>query len=97
MTQPAPYSSGPVAPGGGGKINVLSIVALVTGIFGMAIVPVICGHISLKQIRTTGEDGKVMAIIGLVLGYIELVVYVLLLIFFVIGLVVLASQGGTSY
>lgn len=97
MTQPAPYSSGPVAPGGGGKTNVLSIVTLVTGILGMAIVPVICGHISLKQIRTTGEDGKVMAIIGLVLGYIELAAYLLFLIFFLIGLVVLASQGGTSY
>ncbi|MDO5053045.1 MAG: DUF4190 domain-containing protein [Pseudoclavibacter sp.] len=94
MTQPAPYSSGPVAPGGGGKTNVLSIVALVTGILGLGIVPVICGHISLKQIRATGEDGKVMAIIGLVLGYITLVVGVLLVIMTIVGAGVVASQSG---
>lgn len=62
------------------KTNVLSIITLVTGILGMAIIPVILGHISLSQIKKTGEQGRVMAIIGLVLGYIGLVTWIIVII-----------------
>jgi hypothetical protein len=70
-----PYSA-PLAV----KTNVLSIITLVTGILGMAIVPVILGHISLSQIKKTGEQGRVMAIIGLVLGYLGLVTWIIVII-----------------
>lgn len=45
---------------------------------------VITGHISLAQIKSSGESGRSMALIGLVLGYIG----ILLGIIFVIGAVV---------
>jgi peptidyl-prolyl cis-trans isomerase B (cyclophilin B) len=70
------------------RTNVLSIVSLVTGIIGLAIIPVILGHISLSQIKKSGEQGRVLAIIGLVLGYIGIAGYVLVLLLGVTGLVI---------
>lgn len=82
MSQPAPYNTGgAVAPAE--KTNVLAIVALITGILGMALVPVICGHISLNQIKKTGEGGKIMAIIGLVLGYLGILAWIIVIIMWV--------------
>lgn len=76
------------------KTNVLSIVALITGILGLAIVPVICGHISLSQIKRTGEQGRVMAIIGLVLGYLAIVAWIIAWI--VIAVAIGASTTMTN-
>ncbi|WP_052521638.1 DUF4190 domain-containing protein [Agreia bicolorata] len=59
------------------RTNVLSIITLVTSILGFAIVPIILGHISLGQIRRTQEQGRVMAIIGLVIGYLTLLGYLI--------------------
>ena len=70
------------------RTNVLSIVSLVTSILGLAVVPIILGHISLGQIRRTGEQGRVMAIIGLVLGYLTLLGYLI-----VIGITVAVFVG----
>lgn len=60
--------------------NVLAVVTLVTALVGMAIIPIICGHISLGQIKRTGEDGSALAVIGLVLGYLELIGYTIAII-----------------
>ena len=70
------------------RTNVLSIVSLVTSILGLAVVPIVLGHISLAQIRRTGEQGRVMAIIGLVLGYLTLLGYLI-----VIGITVAVFVG----
>jgi hypothetical protein len=68
------------------RTNVLSIVSLATSVFGLAIVPVILGHISLSQIKKTGEQGRVMAIIGLILGYLTIAAYVALLVLALVAL-----------
>lgn len=75
---PAPHTNG------------LAIASFVLGILGFAIIPVILGHISLNQIKQRGDGGKVFAIIGLVLGYLGIigwVVFALVLVplFFVAG------------
>ncbi len=51
-----------------------------------AIVAVICGHVALGQIRASGDrvGGKGMAIAGLVLGYLQIVGFVLIIVFVVI-------------
>jgi hypothetical protein len=72
------------------RTNVLSIVSLVTSILGLAVVPVVLGHISLAQIKRTHEQGRVMAIIGLVIGYISVLGYAIVLGTLV---VVLLSRG----
>lgn len=92
MSQPAPYQSGAIAPAE--KTNVMAIVALVTGILSMAIVAVICGHISLNQIKKTGEGGRIMAIIGLVLGYLGILVWVIIAI---AGGAIFAAAANSGY
>jgi len=72
------------------RTNVLSIVTLVTSILGFAIVPIILGHISIRQIRRTREQGRVMAIIGLVIGYLTLLGY---LIAITVAVVIFVSRG----
>jgi hypothetical protein len=78
------------------KMNVLAIVSLVASIlssFFFSIVAVITGHIALRQIKRTGEQGRVLAIIGLVLGYLGLAGAI------VIGIFVIAAiaAGAFSY
>ena len=63
-TPPAYYG----APGSA-STNGLAIAALVTGIVGVSLVAVILGHMAISQINKTGQQGKGMAIAGLVLGY----------------------------
>jgi peptidyl-prolyl cis-trans isomerase B (cyclophilin B) len=61
------------------RTNVLAIASLVTSILGLAIVPIILGHISLSQIKRSREQGRVMAIIGLVIGYLSVLGYLILI------------------
>jgi hypothetical protein len=80
------YASGPVTPG----VNVMSIVALVAAFF-VPLAAVICGVISLRQIRESGEQGKPMAVIGLVLGALGSLGWVLFWI------AIIAGGGSFSY
>ena len=74
------------------KTNTLAIVSLIAGIVGFNIIAVVLGHIALGQIKRTGEEGRVLAIIGLVLGYIALVALVIVLIV-VIGISIAAANS----
>ena len=40
----------------------------------MSLAAIITGHIALSQIKKTGEQGRGLAIAGLIIGYIGLVV-----------------------
>lgn len=51
--------------------NVLAIIALVLGIFG-GVLAIPFGHVALRQIRRSGEQGRALAVTGLILGYISL-------------------------
>lgn len=91
MSEPTPYAAAPAgAPVA--KWNVLSIVSLVTSIVGLSLVGIITGHISLSQIKKTGEQGNVLAIIGLVLGYLGFVIGAIIAITFIGA----ATLGGIS-
>lgn len=71
-------------------LNITAVVSIVTAALGMAIVPVILGHVSLAQIRRTGESGTALAIIGLVLGYLEIAAYV-------VGVLILLGVVGVGF
>jgi hypothetical protein len=78
-----------------GNSNGLAIASLVCGIVGLCtgiggILAVVFGHIALSQINSSGGTmgGKGQAIVGLVLGYIEVVVVVL----YIIGAVASAAR-----
>ena len=80
----------------GAKTNVLAIVSLVTSILGFGLIGVITGHIGLNQIKQTGEEGRGLAIAGLIIGYVS-IFFVLLWLFAFGGLVLFGiANGGTS-
>jgi len=77
------------------RTNGLAIASFVLGILGFAIIPVILGHIALSQINSRGEGGKVFAIIGLVLGYLGIVAWVLFVLL-LLPLLLVAGANGMS-
>lgn len=85
MTTPAPAPqptyTAPIATGQ--KTNVLAIVSLVTSIIGFSLVGVICGHIGLNQINRTGENGRGLAIAGLIIGYVGIALSIIAIVVFI--------------
>jgi hypothetical protein len=74
----------------GRRTNSLAIAALacsigqvIAGPFA-GIAAMVLGAISLKQIRISGEDGRGMAMTGLILGIVGTIIAVLLVIFFIV-------------
>ncbi|MFE1645241.1 DUF4190 domain-containing protein [Microbacterium sp. P01] len=106
-TAPPAYGAAgyPAPPAYGGypapaKTNSLAIVSLVSAIAGMVFIPfigsivaVITGHISLKQLRTSGEQGKGLGTAGLIVGYVGLALSILGVILFFLFIGVVASQS----
>ncbi|MCU1482368.1 MAG: hypothetical protein JWQ19_3154 [Subtercola sp.] len=93
MTSPAPYgaTAGPVAP----RTNVLAIVSLVVSIVGFTIIGIILGFVALSQIKRTGEGGRGLALAGIIIGFVELVLGIVL--FIVIIAVAANSATVTTY
>lgn len=93
MTGPAPAVQPTYAPAP--RTNGLAIASFVLGLLGFALIPVILGHIALNQIKQRGDGGKVFAIIGLVLGYLGIVAWVLFVLL-LLPLFVAAGATGLS-
>lgn len=101
---PSPYGAAPYGAGYGSTVrtNVLAIISLVASIAGfIGVVPfigpiagVITGHISLAQIKRTGENGRGMALAGTIIGWVGIGVAILLIIFFIVFVGVAASQSS---
>lgn len=79
----------PAAPGYGAyapaaKTNTLAIVSLVSAIVGFVLIPfvpsivaVITGHMSLGQIKRTGEQGRGLGLAGTIVGWVGVGLWVL--------------------
>ncbi|WP_290806524.1 DUF4190 domain-containing protein [Herbiconiux sp.] len=77
MTQPTPgYAAVPAAP----KTNVLAIVSLVIAILQFNLIAIILGAIALNQIKKTGENGRGLAIAGIVIGALSILFWVIIII-----------------
>lgn len=84
---------------GGRKTNSMAVVCLVTALvapfghligvggFTLIIISLVTGFMALGQIKETGEDGRTLALIGLLISCIHIVLIALLVIF-LFGLVV---------
>ena len=74
--------------------NGLAITSMVLGILGISIVAIVLGHVSLNQIKKSGDtqEGRGFAIAGLVLGYIGLAVSVIIIA--VVVAVIVVCGGG---
>lgn len=95
--QPAqPYQNG--APQGYGqppqqqKTNLLAILSLV-GAFVFSLAGLILGIIALKQIKQTGEQGRGLALAGIIISSVAIV----LSIIYVIVIVAALGTAGASY
>lgn len=91
MSEQSLYRAGP-------STSSLAVVSLVFGVLGWCVLPfvgaivaIICGHLARAEIRRSSADNRLdgdgMAIGGLVLGYLQLAVWVLLVMAFVVALV----------
>ena len=70
-----PYPPAPYPPP---RTNALAIASLVCA-FLFAPLGIVFGHLSLSQIRRSGEDGRGLAIAGLVIGYVVTIATILAL------------------
>ena len=97
----APQYGAPQVQGGYGtpaygqnpKWNVMSIISIVGAVLGFNIIAAILGFIALNQIKKTGEQGKVLAIIAIVLGILSLVLIIIGIVIFFAAL----SAGVGTY
>jgi hypothetical protein len=103
---PQPYAYGS-SPGYGyapaQKTNALAITSLVSGIAAFVIFPVIAaivavitGHIALRQLKTSGEAGRGLALSGTILGWVGIGLGVLAVVFVVWVAVAFGSVAATS-
>ncbi|WP_065570745.1 DUF4190 domain-containing protein [Microbacterium oleivorans] len=96
--QPAAgYGYAPARP-----TNVLAIVSLVASIAGLTILPfiasiagIITGHMALKQLKTSGEQGQGLALWGTILGWIGGGILVLILLIWGFFFVIFAATAGS--
>ncbi|TWX38679.1 DUF4190 domain-containing protein [Frigoribacterium sp. ACAM 257] len=99
--QQNPYQAPPAPNGGYGapaQRNSLALVALILGIAGFftgiaSIGAIVVGHISLSQIKKTGEEGRSMALWGLILGYVAVALFIIAIVFVIIFVAAAASTG----
>ncbi|WP_256977955.1 DUF4190 domain-containing protein [Microbacterium sp. Yaish 1] len=96
--QPAGYPLPAYGQGGGyqpQKTNTLAVVSMIASIVGFiwllpvigSVAGVIMGHISLSQIKRTNENGRGMALAGLIVGYAGLALAI-------VGIIIVASLIG---
>jgi hypothetical protein len=83
------YPYGPTAP-----TNVLAIVALVSSFF-IPVAGIVCGHLALGQIKRTGENGRGLALAGLIIGYVLTALIVLLIVLAIVIPIFILGTVGT--
>jgi hypothetical protein len=60
------------------KLNTLAVVSLATALTGFGVVAgIITGHISLAQIKRTGENGRPLALAGIIIGYASIALWII--------------------
>lgn len=88
------YPPGPYPPPGyppPRRTNSYAVAALVCA-FLFAPLGIVFGHVSLSQIKRTGEDGRGLAVAGLVIGYVMTVLTVVVVVFSLLFLTALARH-----
>jgi len=100
--QPGPYGQPPVYGYGypaAPKPQTNAILALVLSCVGLAtcgvtaIAGVIFGHIAMGRIKRGEEDGRGMALAGVIIGYVVIAGWLLYLAIIIIAIIAAANQG----
>jgi peptidyl-prolyl cis-trans isomerase B (cyclophilin B) len=69
------------------QTNGLAIAALITSFF-VSILGIILGFVALNQIKTSGEQGRGLALAGIIIGFVSIGI---VLLWIIISVAVLAS------
>ena len=85
MTAELPASA--PAPAPGAPWNVLAIVSLIASLVGFSLAGIITGHLSLNQLKTSGEQGHGLALAGVIVGYATIALGLLIALIFIIAAV----------
>ncbi|MCA2213793.1 DUF4190 domain-containing protein [Jidongwangia harbinensis] len=92
-----PYTGQPQPPYGGvAPTNTMAILSLVFA-FIFAPAAIFLGHIARKQIKASGEQGWGLTTAGLWLGYIFTGLSVAACVFYVVVIVIVSSNSGSTY
>jgi hypothetical protein len=83
------YPYAPTAP-----TNVLAIVALVSAFF-IPVAGIVCGHLALGQIKRTGENGRGLALAGLIIGYVLTALILLMIVLAIVIPIFILGTVGT--
>ena len=60
------------------SLNTLAVVSLASALSGFGwLIAIITGHISLAQIKRSGENGRALALVGTTLGYLSVVLWII--------------------
>lgn len=78
------------------KTNTMAILAIVFG-FVFSPLGIVFGHIGLSQIKRTGEQGRGLALTGLIVGYVFTALWVLYIILIIVAIAVAGSALGGYY
>jgi hypothetical protein len=99
-----PYGASPRNPSGAQKTSTLAILSIVFALGGVFIWPIIIltspagavmGHLALGRIKQTGEQGRGLALAGIIGGWVLTGLYILIAIA-VIALLAAAPGSGSS-
>ncbi|EID11021.1 peptidylprolyl isomerase [Mycolicibacterium phlei] len=93
---PPPYGYPAAYPAGPRPTNTFAVISMVFA-FLFAPLGILFGHLSLSQIKKTGEEGRGLAIAGLVISYLVTVAMVLLITVTVVLLVAVARDMDSYY
>jgi hypothetical protein len=95
--QPSPPSPSPYTgtPDPTQRTNVLAIIALILGIV-IPIGGIICGPIALGQIKRTGENGRGLALAGLIIGIAFTLIGLIAIIAYIALIAAAVNAGYTS-
>lgn len=75
------------------RTNTLSIIAIIAG-FMMPFAGIVLGYVALSQIRRTGEEGKALAVTGIIAGIVLSLFFIAFFILWFSLLVTAFSQSG---
>lgn len=96
-----PYGYGAPGSAPAVKTNTLAITSLVSAIAAFVILPfiasivaVITGHIALKQLRTSGEAGRGLALAGTIVGWVGIAFGLLVIAIILFTLIIAATSAG---
>ena len=74
-----------------------SFVLALVGFLGLgSVAGVILGHFALNRVKSTGANGRVLALVGIILGYLGVACWAYIIVWPLVFLIPIYAAGGIS-